>query len=1290
MSTTSNHQDFIDSLNTFSEDQVQQAGARYTPGVDPDAPNLHVEAIDSAMANIACGKEACSRFEDFLSEFEKEWNLVGQGGPSAEKISSTLLRAKNELPSLMLRFIAGDAKAANVWGSLLTDLHEPLEAERSELRKAEARISSHQKNSHHVPELDQLRSKIFSFGRCIGMVNGEREYSESPNFKLLFDPVLLISGEWGTGKTHLMCDLTRIRVRQNRPTLLVLAKSFQGNVLKQICSCLAPDYKPSHLLDLLQKSALDTGERALIIVEGINEGPRREWRQAVNSLLKEVRARPSIGLVVTCRTPFEDIAIPNKERFHHLRHHGFEDQEFDAQAAFFAYYKLPLPEVPLLDTEFSRPLTLKLICEALRDLSGRKKEKGFAGIAAGQKGMTFVLESFVKRVGAPIEKEFGLNPNGCWWLLKGGGQIQDKALSGFAACMALRNRGYIRPSEADRVVTANYPAMSRGRRRALIEAMRTQGLLEEDIIWFLSGGRSKSRIVLRLPYQRFSDHLIARHLLEEYLDTSSEKAIRASFRASTPLGRIFKIGKSSRWSFSEPGLAQALIVEFPERVRKKIPAERQELIFALKNPEMVLDVYFEPFLEGFFWRDPTCFTEGTRKVINAYLSSGGSNWEKLIDALVAVSTKDKHPYNAQRLYKYIAAYKMPERDLTWSEFVRKRYMSPSVARLLAWVEVMDEAILSVDTSRQLVCLLSLLLTSVDRDARDLATKALVILGERYPEVLFDHVKTTLDFNDPYVVERMLAAAYGVSMSSIDSSRAREFRPILGGLAAFLYQNMFASGAKKGTHHTLIRGHAIDIIKLAIKARCFRLKRGTKGFISPPFPHIPFALTGSCLTNQHVQESIKGVIQMDFGNYTIGRLIPGRSNYDDNHPEYISVRAHIERRIMDLGYTEEKFQTIDRDIGNENYRGRQERGKVDRYGKKYSWIAYFEMWGEREAKGLLDEDRLKERTSDCGADPSFPKTPPSWEPPIPDLFGEETDDAASWVGGGYTPSWDVLTEVPEINGQAGPWVLLTGYVTGVNQARDLDIFALLDGLFIAEDDVDRLRSKFLSADYPGNSAIPDELQEYYLYAGEAGRNTRFAHSLLDRSGTYKQQLGEAFVEYVASKSKKKIAPVGIKTASADGAAPFKLTWNFLPGSFRTRRVPGVKVELPAVSFSWESYHSGLNQFSNFFLPAPSLIQRLGLASRDRKVDFFDSNGIPGTLYRSAQADNGQERHKLLYIRADLLRSYLTQTRQVLAWCIWGERDWYAKMDGFELRQNSDRSRLLQAYQHIHKYFSAWKG
>lgn len=1288
---SSAHELFLAALAAFSKDQILQAGQRYTPGIDPQAPNLRIESLFTAIENVACGAGALARFQSVLDAFSEAW---GRAKYCSQRSDSLQVKADDSrvfLSPMMNRLRARDAAAGEEWSDRLSGIESELLADMAHWRAEEAKLQPADRDSGYSSARNTIHSNLNAIGRCLAIVRDEKEYIQSPAFKVLFDPQLLVSGEWGTGKTHLLCDVTQDRIGCGQATVLVLAKNFQGSVVAEICARIEAGRTVVEVFDRLEEMSNETGERAVVIVDGVNEGRRREWRKAVSTLQALIADRSGIGLIVSCRTPFEPIAIEQKdlERFHKVMHRGFDDQEFDAQAAFFQYYSLPLPEVPLLDREFSRPLTLKLICLSLQDLTGKKLAHGFAGIASGQKGMTYVLESFVNRVGEPIERKYGLKAKGCWGLLKGSDQIANRRLAGFASCMAANLRGYVRPSEADRIIAANYPALKPAQRRLLLDVLRTNGILEEDAVWYSTNSGLKSRVVFRLPYQRFSDHLVARHLLKTYLDVSSTATIKRSFTAKSPLSRIFRMSNRYHREYAEPGWAQALITEFPERIGKRLPPKQRELFFMLPKRAQNLNAYFDPFIEGIFWRDPAAFTEGTRVVINQYLNSGSLVWEQMVDALAAVSTKPKHPYHARRLYDFLARYPMPDRDLQWSEYLRRRYASPTIHRLLTWAEKLNAANMTQRSATELVVLFSLVLTTVVRSDRDLATKALVLIGERFPEVLFTHVVTSLGFNDPYVPERMLAAAYGTTLSLVDSEAAPTFRPLLGNLAKTLYRKMFGPGAYYATHHTLIQDYALGIIEMAQRANCVALPKTASRNLVAPFPNTPSTFASDGTPDPAVKEAIGHAIQMDFGNYTMGRLIPNRANYDDKKPDYVEVRAKIERRMFDLGYRAERFKAADSEIGNTSWNARDHE-KVDRYGKKYSWIAFFEMWGEREAARKLPDWRLGERTSDCGVDPSFPKHPPDWTPPIPDLFGDPSVATEAWVEGGFTPNWHPLLVVPEINGHPGEWVLVEGFIRGADESHDRELFAFLRGVLIARRDVRSFRAKFLAVEYPGNSEIPEGATEHYLYAGEAGRRQNYARHLYQRNGRYRRQIAEVFDRYVRVYPKEKTPPTTVKIRStSDEGKEADISFVELLGPIpKMRHVPGIRIELPFIHFGWESYHSSHNDFSGFDLPAPSLIQRLGLASKNREIDFYDSMGEPGTVYREAGDGWKGNRHSLLYVRADLLRRYLTDTRQVLVWCNWGERDWLKKMEDHDVIRNSARQRIYQAHDHIHRSFSQW--
>ena len=262
--------------------------------------------------------------------------------------------------------------------------------------------------------------------------------------------------------------------------------------------------------------------------------------------------------------------------------------------------------------------------------------------------------------------------------------------------------------------------------------------------------------------------------------------------------------------------------------------------------------------------------------------------------------------------------------------------------------------------------------------------------------------------------------------------------------------------------------------------------------------------------------------------------------------------------------------------------------------------------------------------------------------------------------------------------------------GTDESLDRELFAFLRGVFIARRDVRTFRAKFLDVEYPGNNKIPEGATEYYLYAGEAGRRQNYAQHLCQRNNRYRRQIVEAFDRDVRLYPKEKTPPATVTMGSTlgEGNETGNSSFELLSPIPKMRHVPGIRLEIPYLHFGWESYHSSHNDFSGFDLPAPSVIQRLRLASKNREIDFYDSKGKPGTLYREAGCGWKGDRHSLLYVRADLLQRYLTDTRQVLIWCNWGERDWLKKMEDHEVLRNPARLRIFQAYGHVHRSFLRW--
>ena len=62
------HERFLDVLINHNTEQIRQAGQRYTPGIDPQAPNLKIVSLLTAIENVACGIGALARFQKVIKK----------------------------------------------------------------------------------------------------------------------------------------------------------------------------------------------------------------------------------------------------------------------------------------------------------------------------------------------------------------------------------------------------------------------------------------------------------------------------------------------------------------------------------------------------------------------------------------------------------------------------------------------------------------------------------------------------------------------------------------------------------------------------------------------------------------------------------------------------------------------------------------------------------------------------------------------------------------------------------------------------------------------------------------------------------------------------------------------------------------------------------------------------------------------------------------------------------------------------------------------------------------------
>ncbi|NVM55358.1 MAG: hypothetical protein HWN66_16750 [Candidatus Helarchaeota archaeon] len=1267
---------------------IHQAGPRYTPGVERGAPNLQIEELIFAFECLGRTQEFLKYLTNLHNALKKSWHrdfLISQIPTFHLKNGNRLLgKLESEIADLFSSFSLIikcddlqrklDFINLHIIANKCIDTIEKLEMafykKKEDYRKGEGK-SEEESTNHILYELRKLREVIYEIN----------SFASSLNAKLVNMPTLLLLGEAGIGKTHFLCDIAKKRIKIDLPTLILLGHQFQtiNNPLQQIIKILELKLSKKDFLKKLNDQGLKKKSRAIIILDAINEGDKEGWKRNLNRLLKELESYPDIGIVLSCRVPFEKIIIPKRLRSKlvSIYHPGFRNIEVDAQSEFFKFYKIPLPEVPLLIPEFSNPLFLKLFCKALEKISIGQKHKQIKEIAAGQKGMTYIFEAFIKNRGQGVEEEFNLNSGQCWEIIKE-----------VAKNMAENKRDWILKEEMTQILG------EKSSKKRLINKFIIEGMLNESIEW--NSEKGKYAEIITFPYQKFSDHIIARYLLNKYLNTSTKEAIKKSFAPGSYFSSLIK---DDYTIYDNSGLIEAIMIEFPIRTKNKGE------IFDFLKMKKIPGILLEAFTNGLFWRDPTSFNKSTDKMVSLIINHDEYR-NDILDVLVALATKPKHPYNAERLNRFLEKFKMSDRDLFWSEFLRRQNVHNSIYRILNWVEKTKGNDIPRDYVEMYLIILMWVLTSTDRALRDRATRCIYFLGRNFPERFYYLSLKSLSINDPYVPERMLTASYGVAMALHNNLGKPEFRKnFLPQFVTRLYKLMFRKGAPYSTTHILMRDYARYTIEIALLHNRNLLKAQQKKRIRPPFKDGGIRRWGKEKDrNEHEYREGNYPFGTDFDNYTVGRLLPNRQNYDFKNPEYIKVKSNMWWRIYSLGYSLDKFGDIDKEIaGYSFYRfGRAvNEGKVDKYGKKYCWIAFYEIAGYRKDKGLLEGrlTKLGERFSDTDIDPSFPEKPQEVKIIEKDYLKGDPKDLAKWIEKGPTPDVSVYLILTKINNMVGPWVLLDGAISQKNYKIKRSVFIFPRGFLIKEKNIG-IFNKYKNKVVTTNRALPEIEEDHYIFAGEIPWCDTFPYTR--EPAKIEIPISRKIIEIpkketklVYKKNGKQIILKDYEkllkyNRTKDEKQMLKLIREREIEILQLRKIEkkevvnnlAIDVQIPVREFCWEQYHSITNPGQHAYVPSKELANDLSLHIEPQSFDMLDKKGGKASITLQ-WGDPLDTSHELIYLRKDLLDKYLTKKDKQLVWIIWGERG-YRSEDNKGLEEFRKKHKPYQVYQYILRY------
>jgi hypothetical protein len=394
----------IDWMRQLFQEAKASAGARYTPEIHVDLPEAWV------FEGLGRTEQFFDKIEDLYGQLCRKWSKAKPPTELKQKfpeIAQSLKALGQSVIALAgaLKQIDQDSftlidfsslatlaqKVEEVGYNCLTSTAQKVEEvgyncltstrQAELLPEEEATTAAENRSTHSLRQelLGSVRHHIFQVQEVAREINN---LAISNSAKAANIGALLLLGEAGTGKTHLFCDVTKRRLDESLPTLILLGQHFhQGDPWTQILQRLhLPFQARNDFLSALDAAAQNRGCRALILIDALNEGDGKQlWRNELAGIISILSNYPHIAIAVSCRISYERTVIPKglvPEKLVKVCHRGFDDCEYIATRTFFDYYGIQRPSIPLLVPEFSNPLFLKILCEGLHKRNLTRIPKG--------------------------------------------------------------------------------------------------------------------------------------------------------------------------------------------------------------------------------------------------------------------------------------------------------------------------------------------------------------------------------------------------------------------------------------------------------------------------------------------------------------------------------------------------------------------------------------------------------------------------------------------------------------------------------------------------------------------------------------------------------------------------------------------------------------------------------------------------------------------------------------------------------------------------------------------------
>lgn len=872
---------------SWNKRQIKSLGERYTPKLN----------IPLDLTNVLKGASIDNHFRTTFLENIDEF-LISVGRMDSKEIQEKCNEIRKSVTAL--DFFNITVSDVDSLAALVDEIQNILAQKIDEY--------------HKVEENQALTSPVYQLYQKQISADELSAYLTSEPVQAAISPYIVLVGDGGTGKSHLIADFIENQEATQQVSLLLLGQQISESmdVVASLPNLLGCDITYHELFDSLESMACGQGSRVLVCVDALNEGAGVSfWNHTLPGFVEFLKGYPHLGLLVSVRTQYEQILFERQDLLYssmlRIEHHGFSSVAYEAMHQYFSFYRITTDSVVFPDTEFSNPLFLSLFCKSHQNMH----------ICLENLSLPSVYTQYIDFEESQLATKCGYNK---------AYRLVSKIIQSMVKRRVSEQTSAVRLP----VETATKLIVEICRQWNVVadiySALLSEGILTQSI------GYDNSEYVY-ITYERLEDYFLAERIAEAYSELPQEQFL-----------------EKYSWVINRLDIFQFLGIILAENRNCELNA-----IFPSNTAWNAARIR-SAFLYGLQWRKVSSFTEDTTSYINQEILSYEDSFNQFVDVLFGVSARSNHPLNAQNSFHFFQQYSMPDRDEAFIPLFDELYDSPdsTLNRLIDWgINYSRTQNIPNSVATDCATILCWLLISPNNILRDRATKAITCILISHAEALISVLKRFDGIDDPFIAERLYAVAFGCVVNERSPQYVRE-------LAKYVYSSIFDKD--EVYPNILLRTYAKNVIDYANYIGCIDGRDFDIEKIMPPynsqFPEVPsddeikeyrLDYRSESFQNYHwAQNEILDSMKVeysrdgqpggygDFGRYTFQAYF---SSWMQLHP--MDLKNIAIKRIFNLGYDVEKHGHYDRNCTNHVRLGIQP-GKRERIGKKYQWIALYEL------------------------------------------------------------------------------------------------------------------------------------------------------------------------------------------------------------------------------------------------------------------------------------------------------------------------------------------------------------